>query len=181
MAASLSSLFIAFLRANILGYGGGPATVPLVEAEVVDRFGWLTREEFAQMLAVGNSLPGPIATKMAAYVGYQVAGWPGALSALLATVAPTVVMIIGLFAVLQRFSRSPAVQGMLRGVEPVVWVLFVTLVLDYVSFVRSASAAVVAVAAFVAVYVLKLHPAVVMVLGLVAGALFLRPDGQAPG
>lgn len=176
-ALALLDLFAAFFRASILSYGGGPSAIPLIEAEVVDRYQWLTPEEFGQALAIANSLPGPIATKLGGFVGYQVAGWLGALSALVATVAPTVVLMIVLYGVLSRLSDSPVIQGMIAGIRPVVWVLFVTLAFDYLAFVRSVPAAAFAVLAFVALYLLKWHPAVVILLSLIAGGALLRPRG----
>ncbi len=175
--ADLINLFAAFFRASILSYGGGPSAIPLIEAEVVDRYHWLTAEEFAKALAIGNSLPGPIATKLGGFVGYQVAGWLGALVALVATVAPTVVLMIVLYGILSRMSASPVVQGMIAGVRPVVWVLFLTLALDYLSFVRSKPGAAIAAVAFITVYLLKWHPAAAVVIGLIAGGILLRPQG----
>lgn len=55
-------IFLAFFIPGILGYGGGPASIPLVENEVVHRYGWLSVSEFSEVLALGNALPGPIAT-----------------------------------------------------------------------------------------------------------------------
>ena len=57
-----SAIYGVFVS-NILGYGGGPASIPLIQKEVVDRYHWLTVKEFSEMLAIGNALPGPIATK----------------------------------------------------------------------------------------------------------------------
>ncbi len=57
------NIFLAFLIPGILGYGGGPASIPLIENEVVQRYEWMTVQEFSEVLALGNSLPGPIATK----------------------------------------------------------------------------------------------------------------------
>ena len=62
-------IFVAFFIPGIVGYGGGPASIPLVENEVVGRYSWMTVNEFSEMLAIANSLPGPIATKMAGYIG----------------------------------------------------------------------------------------------------------------
>ncbi|MBW7458094.1 chromate transporter, partial [Paenibacillus sepulcri] len=64
-------LFLGFLISNVLGYGGGPASIPLMYQEIVTHYGWLTDPQFSNMLALGNALPGPIATKIAAYVGYE--------------------------------------------------------------------------------------------------------------
>jgi chromate transport protein ChrA len=67
-------IFMAFFIPGIVGYGGGPASIPLIHFEVVHRYGWLTVEEFGDVLALGNALPGPIATKMAGYIGYEIGG-----------------------------------------------------------------------------------------------------------
>ncbi|MBX6376938.1 MAG: chromate transporter [Clostridia bacterium] len=174
-AAQLWHLFVAFFRANLLGYGGGPAVVPLIEAEVVEHYGWMTRDEFAGALAAGNALPGPIATKMAGFVGYQTAGWAGAAAALLATVAPTAFAMVALAGILQVWREHPLVRGMLAGVRPVVWVLFVQLAIDYVRFATSGwLPAVIAAAALAGVYGLHLHPAWLVLGGLVVGAVAMR-------
>ncbi len=70
-------LFLAFFIPNIVGYGGGPAIIPLIENEVVGTYGWMTHQQFAETLALGNALPSPIATKMAGYIGYAIAGVGG--------------------------------------------------------------------------------------------------------
>ncbi|ADI00231.1 chromate transporter [Salisediminibacterium selenitireducens] len=116
-------LFFAFLRVGLLGYGGGPAAIPLVQKEVVENYKWMTDDEFSDMLAMGNTLPGPIATKLAGYVGYRVSGIPGMLNALAASVLPTVILMILLLATLSSFRDLGWVQGMTRGVIPVVAVL----------------------------------------------------------
>ena len=72
--ASHLELLISFAKLGTVGFGGGPAMIPLVQAEVVDHRGWLTNEQFVDVLAAGNSLPGPISTKMAVYIGYQTGG-----------------------------------------------------------------------------------------------------------
>ncbi len=60
-------LFIAFMRCGIFGFGGGQATVPLIQEEVVENYKWLTMEEFIDAQALAQSLPGPVTTKMATF------------------------------------------------------------------------------------------------------------------
>lgn len=127
-------VLVAFTRATLLGYGGGPSIIPLYEHEVVDRFGWLTREEFGQALAFGNSLPGPIATKMAAFIGYKVAGVAGAAAALVGVVLPTAVLMVALFSVLAHYQDHPLVRGAIRGVRPVVFVMLAMLAMDFAGY-----------------------------------------------
>lgn len=113
-------LFLAFFIPNIIGYGGGPAIIPLIEAEVVGRYGWLTAQEFAETLALGNALPSPIATKMAGQIGFDVAGVGGALVAVLATVVPSLLLMLGALGLLYRYRDSPRVKRMSQWVRPVI-------------------------------------------------------------
>ncbi len=71
---------VAMCRTGILGYGGGPSVIPLIRHDAVTRYGWLTDDEFGETLAIANALPGPIATKMAAYLGYKLKGSGGRCS-----------------------------------------------------------------------------------------------------
>ncbi|MFX5046182.1 chromate transporter, partial [Acinetobacter baumannii] len=60
-------LFLAFFRIGIFGFGGGPTMVPLFYTECVKKYKWVTDEDFSDNLALANALPGPIATKLAAF------------------------------------------------------------------------------------------------------------------
>ena len=69
----LFKLFIAFFKIGAFTFGGGYAMIPIIEKEVVDKNHWLTKEEFIDMLAVVQSLPGPIAINSSVYIGYKIA------------------------------------------------------------------------------------------------------------
>ena len=124
-------LFISFLRTGLLGYGGGPSTIPLVHKEVVHQYKWMDDEEFGNVLALGNSLPGPIMTKMAGYIGYRIGGFTGMIGALIAAVLPTVLLMIALISFLVSFRDSPIVQGMTQAIAPVVGVLLFMLAFNF--------------------------------------------------
>lgn len=125
------NLFIAFFRVGMLGYGGGPASIPLVHKEVVEKYKWLTDDDFGDVLALGNSLPGPIATKMAGYIGYRVSGIIGMINAVLATILPTIVIMIVLITSLNSVRDQPWVTGMTHAVVPVVGVMLAKLTYDF--------------------------------------------------
>lgn len=173
---TLWQLFVAFFRSTLLGYGGGPAIIPLYEIEVVDNFHWMTKEEFGQALALGNALPGPIATKLSAYVGYRVAGLPGAAVALSAVTLPTAILLIGLGAILLRFKDHPFLKGMIRGVQPVVFVMLAMLAADFGphAFGRGALSFALAAAFFLAVRYLNIHPFWGVLTAMVIGGIFLK-------
>jgi len=116
-------LFVAFFRIGIFGFGGGPTMVPLFHTECVKKYKWVTDDDFADNLALGNALPGPIATKLAAYIGYRVKGWKGALVANIAVVLPVVFLMIGLLEVIYRYKDAPGVYGMIQAIGPVIAVM----------------------------------------------------------
>jgi len=80
-------------------------------------------EEFVEMVAIGNTLPGPINTKMAAFIGYKVGGVLGSVTALIGAVLPTTVMMVVLMTTLSFFADEPWAQGMSRAMVPVVCVM----------------------------------------------------------
>jgi chromate transporter len=124
-------IFLAFFRVNILGYGGGPSSIPLVHKEVVDKYKWLDKDEFGDVLALANALPGPIATKLGGYIGYRVGGVLGMINALVATMLPTIILMILLLNVLNSYKDQPWVHGMASAVVPVVMVMLATLTWDF--------------------------------------------------
>jgi chromate transporter len=121
----------AFFRVGILGFGGGPSAIPLVHQETVKKYKWMNEEEFADTLAIANTMPGPIATKMAGYIGYRTSGIAGCLVGLFATFAPTALAMIFLLQLLQKFKDIPWVQHMSASVVPVVAVMLATMTWDF--------------------------------------------------
>jgi len=116
-------IFWVFFITNILGYGGGPATIPLVQYEVVEVYRWMSEFEFIELLAAGNALPGPIATKMAGVIGFGEAGIIGAIVALIATVVPSLILKILLMNFLLKHKDSTRVKRMSLYIKPTIAVL----------------------------------------------------------
>lgn len=170
-------LFLAFFYPGILGYGGGPASIPLIEYEVVDKYGWMNTSEFSEVLALGNSLPGPIAIKMAGYIGYEVGGVLGAIVALFATVGPSLVAMLILLNILYRYRQSPKVKRLSSFVLPAVVVLLAELTFDFLitsyDTIGIIYTIILIVGAYIALEKLKVHPAFVVMMGLIIGGIFL--------
>ena len=170
-------IFLAFFYPGILGYGGGPSSIPLVEHEVVNKYGWMTTAEFSEVLALGNALPGPIATKMAGFVGYEVAGIPGALIALFATVGPSLILMLILLNILFRYRNSPRVKRLSSFVLPAIAILLADLTFDFLNAsydtIGLIFTVIIVVSSYVALEKFKIHPAFVIVAGLVVGGCFL--------
>lgn len=166
---------LAFFRIGMLGFGGGPSSIPLVHQEVVKKYTWMNDDEFGDTLALANTLPGPIGTKMAGYIGYRVAGIWGCLNAVLSSVIPTVVLMIAFLGLLQRYKDIPWVQHMSASVVPVVAVMLGVMTWDFIK--KSSESLGWKVAIFllavsaILIEVLHVHPAIV-ILGCIAFAFY---------
>jgi len=115
----LWKIFAVFTRVSLFSWGGGPASLALMQREATAE-GWVTPPEFADAVALGNALPGPIAPQVSAFVGYKMAGLPGAVAATAGTVLPATVLMLVLVVLFFAAKDSPAVQAMLEAVRPVV-------------------------------------------------------------
>ncbi|GLB61521.1 chromate transporter [Cytobacillus sp. NCCP-133] len=171
-------IFWAFFRVGILGYGGGPSSIPLVHKEVVDKYKWMDTDEFGDVLALGNALPGPIATKMAGYIGFRVGGILGMVIALFATMVPTIVLMIILLTALNTFKDQPWVAGMTKAVVPVVAVMLATLTWDFVKKSTKSSLGwgwtlLFIAASLVLLEFVNIHPAII-IFALLAAALLKK-------
>ncbi|MBR9769902.1 chromate transporter [Halomonas litopenaei] len=173
-----ASLFAAFFRIGIFGFGGGPSMIPLVHQEVVKRHAWMDDDAFADVLAIGNTLPGPIATKMAGYIGYRVGGVFGAINAVVAVIVPVIFAMIALLGLYSRYGDQRWVQGMGLGVVPVVMVMMAQLTFDFFQKSRAGlgvvATLIMGVAAGGLIYGLGVHPG--LIIGAILIAALLRPE-----
>lgn len=119
MLQILWQLFWVFTRVAIFSWGGGPASLALMQREVVTA-GWVTPAEFADGVAVSNALPGPVAPQVSAFVGYKIAGLPGAIAATTGTVVPATVLMLVMIVYFFQVKESTTVKAMLSAVRPVV-------------------------------------------------------------
>ena len=120
MATSLFKLFTTFFRIGLFTFGGGYAMIPLIENDVVERNGWLKKDEFLDLLAVAQSAPGVFAVNMAVFVGYKLRGKRGALAASFGCVLPSVVIILLIALFFRRFRHIEVVNNIFMGIRPVV-------------------------------------------------------------
>ena len=110
-------LFWEFFKTGLFSVGGGMATLPFLYA-MSDKTGWFTHAQLADMIAVGESTPGPIGVNMATYVGFTTAGIPGAVIATIGLVTPSVIVILIIARVLQAFRESKYVDAAFYGLRP---------------------------------------------------------------
>ncbi len=126
----LWKIFILYSRVSLFSWGGGPASLALMQRETTtalwvppgttEAIPWATPLEFSDAVALGNALPGPVAPQVSAYVGYKMAGLPGAVAAAAGTVLPTTILMLVMIVYFFKIKDSTTVQSMLRAVRPVV-------------------------------------------------------------
>lgn len=113
-------LFWSFFQIGLFSIGGGYAAMPLIQNQVVDIHPWMTMSQFADIMAIAEMTPGPIAINSATFVGIQVAGIPGAIIATVGCILPSCVIVLTLAFVYYRFRDLHLVQGVLSGLRPAV-------------------------------------------------------------
>lgn len=113
----LLRLFWGYFKIGLFAVGGGMATLPFLY-DMADKTGWFTYAQLADMIAVSESTPGPIGINMATYVGYTVAGIPGALVATLAMIIPGVVIVLIVARMLEKFRGNKYIDAAFYGLRP---------------------------------------------------------------
>lgn len=113
-------LFWTFVKIGAFTIGGGYAMIPLIEREVVTRRGWITSEEFLDMLVVAQTAPGVLAINISVLVGNRIRGRIGAVVSALGSTLPSFLIILVFAVFLQRYQDAPALEKMFRAVRPAV-------------------------------------------------------------
>lgn len=113
-------LFLSYLKIGFFGFGGGYAMLSLIQDEIVLRRGWLTGAEFADIIAVSQITPGPIAINSATYIGYTVGGVLGSIIATFAVCLPAMTVMILFTRFFLKMHNNRYVSGAVTGMKPVV-------------------------------------------------------------
>ena len=167
---TLWALLFSFAKIGLVAYGGGPAMVPVLKAEVVERRNWMSTDDFLDAVAIANALPGPIVTKIAAAIGYRDAGWCGAVLALLGLILPSAVALLILLGFVSLVKDNPMVESMLRGLRPVVAAMLAYAAWDMApGALKGYKTVTIGVAALALMLLTPIHPALLIVAGAVVG------------
>ena len=125
----LLRMFLAFAKVGVCTFGGGYAMLPILQREIVEKRQWATQEELMDYYAIGQCTPGVIAVNTATFIGSKKRGVPGAISATLGVVAPSVVIITVIAAFIRNFQHIEAVQWAFEGIRAAVVALIASAVL----------------------------------------------------
>ncbi len=113
-------LLWSFIQIGLFSVGGGYASMPLIQAQVVDKYHWLTLTEFADIITISQMTPGPVAINSATFVGMRIGGIGGALVATLGCILPSCAIVLTLSWIYFKYRSVSVVQGVLAGLRPAV-------------------------------------------------------------
>ena len=116
----LAELIFVFLKLGFTAFGGPAAAVAMMRQEFVLKRQWLSEDEFLDFMGVSNLIPGPNATELAIYIGYQRIGWLGLILAGVCYFAPAAAIVLGFARVYTRYGSLPSMVGLLYGIKPVI-------------------------------------------------------------
>ena len=112
--------FGTFFKIGLFTIGGGYAMVPLIEEEIINKKQWIAKEDFIDLLAIAQSVPGVFAVNLSIFIGYKLRKFPGALAMALGTILPSFLIILGIALFFQRFKEYEAVENIFKGIRPAV-------------------------------------------------------------
>ena len=125
-------MFFTFVKIGAFTFGGGWAMISIIEREVVDKHGWLKRDEFLDLLAVAQSLPGILAVNIAVTIGDKLRGLKGSIVAALGTILPSflIILAIAVFLTPDIIKENETISAIFKGIRPAVVALIIAPVLS---------------------------------------------------
>jgi len=183
----LLRLFGAFFMVGLMSIGGGLATLPFLY-DLGARTGWFNAGDVLDMLAISESTPGAIGVNMATFAGYTVSGVPGGIAATLGLITPSIIIVLIVARLLNKFMESSAIQNTLYGLRPASvgliaaagWSVVSTTILNVNLFMETKAlvnlvdfkAVILAVILFFVMRFTKLHPIILLLASAAAGMIF---------
>jgi chromate transporter len=164
-------LFATFFKIGAFTLGGGYAMLSMVEKAVVDQKKWIPADEFWDMIAIVQSLPGVFAVNTALYVGHKIAGKKGAAAAMLGAIIPSIVIILLLATIFSEYRNNPVVERIFKGIRPCVVALILA---PSIRMIKSAKVtwktAIIPIATVFLIWWCKVSPTIV-IIAAIAGSL----------
>ena len=169
----LWQLFTTFAKIGATTFGGGYAMLPILDAELVERRGWVSGEDLTDWFAIGQCTPGVIAVNVATFTGKKIRGNLGGVAATLGVVFPSLIIISIISAFIKSFADIEVVKHAFAGIRVCVCVLILNSVIKlFKSGVKSRFAAVVFGLVFIAAVVFDISPIPLVVAAGIVGGLF---------
>lgn len=113
-------LLVVFFQIGLLSFGGGYAVLPMIDRLIVQERGWLTSQQFVDVLTISEMTPGPIAVNAATFVGNQLLGVPGGIVATVGVVLPSIIIVILLAYFYFKYQEVAIVEGVVASMRPAI-------------------------------------------------------------
>lgn len=167
-------LFLSFLKIGAFSYGGGYAAIPLITQEVVESNRWMTGAQLADLIAISQTTPGPIAINAATFIGAQLSGLLGATVATVGVILVPTTVVFLLYFLATAYLHSVWVKGALRGLRTAVvaLILYSAYTIGVIAF-DSPAPVLICIGSLLLLRLTRLHPVGVVVLGGVLGLVFV--------
>ena len=167
-------LFLVFLKIGAFTFGGGYAMIPLIRNEVVKKKKWLEDDEFMDMLAIAQSIPGPMALNAALFVGNKRLGFKGSLFSGLGVILPSFIIILFIAVIFTQFKDNPVIERIFKGIRPAV----VALIAGPLTTLGKAAGitrknALIPIIVIIAVWLLKISPVYIVIIAILIGIIHL--------
>ncbi|WP_280139583.1 chromate transporter [Natronincola ferrireducens] len=163
---------MVFFKIGLFTFGGGYAMIPLIEKEMIANKAWVKEEEIIDIFAVSQSIPGAIAINSSTFIGYKIAGIPGALAATAGVVIPSFIIITIIATFFSRFQNNPIVQAAFIGIRSAVVALILMAVIKIgKSSIKDRLTALITVLAVILVILINVHAIFVIIGGAAAGII----------
>ena len=170
-------LFCSFFKIGIFTFGGGYAMIPIIQAEVITRKGWIKEQEFLDLLTLAQSAPGPISLNTAVFVGYKMYGYRGALSSLAGVVLPSfsILLLVAMF--FSQIRHNPIIDAAFRGMQPIVVAIMLAPILGFTKGMHWTLIALAAAITMV-IWYFGVSPIYLLIAGAVAGLAWAATRGK---
>ena len=164
-------LFFTFFKIGAFTLGGGYAMLSMVEKAVVDKKQWIASDEFWDMIAIVQSLPGVFAVNTALYVGHKINGVKGAVAAMLGAIIPSITIILLLATVFREYRDLPVVERVFKGIRPCVVALILAPSLRMIKSAKVTwKTVIIPITAVFLIWWCKVSPAII-ILAALAGSI----------
>ena len=165
--------FRTFFKIGAFTLGGGYAMIPIIEAEIVDKYKWISKEDFIDLIAVAQSCPGVFAANISIFIGYKLRKTRGALCTCLGAVLPSFLIILLIAMFFHQFMDVPWIAAMFRGIRPAVVALIAAPLLKMAKSAKITwVTAAIPVAAALLIWLVDLSPVWIIFITIVATLAF---------
>ena len=169
-----------FFKIGLFTIGGGYAMIPLIEKDVVERNGWVTKEEFVDLLAVAQSAPGVFAVNISIFIGYKLRKLRGAIAAAFGCVMPSVVIILLIAMFFNGFRENAIVNNVFKGLRPAVVALIAAPVFSLAKSARIGWTNVwIPVLSALLIVAMGVSPVYIIMLAVIGGVVWGKVKGGA--